>query len=118
MIVAKYKFNPSTYADLLPKFNNGGNYAYTKSDVTNSDGTITRTIESDTLPSYVVFGNVGGGGATDKTKALLEVISLDLSNVSNCFLLFLSCTNLKSALGIKLTSKTTNMTSVFNGCSS
>ena len=117
MIVAKYKFDPNTYADLLPTTQPNG-WTYTKSDVTNSDGTIIRTLESNTLPTSIIFGNVGGGGATDKTKALLEVISLDLSNVSNCFLLFLSCTNLKSALGIKLTSKTTNMNSMFNGCSS
>ena len=56
MIVVKYKFNPSTYANLLPDFNSEFT-EYTKSDTTNSDGTITRTIESNSLPTRMRFGN-------------------------------------------------------------
>ena len=55
-IIAKYKFNPSLYADYLPTFN-AEFTGYIKTDVTNSDGTITRTISHDTLkPTTMRFG--------------------------------------------------------------
>ena len=67
MIVAKYKFNPNTYANLLPVFNSG--YTdYTTSDVSNSDGTITRTIESNTLPTFMRFGEITS--VTDRSNSL------------------------------------------------
>ena len=56
MIVVKYKFNPNTYANLLPVFNSEFT-SYTKFDTTNSDGTITRTIESTSLPTRMRFGD-------------------------------------------------------------
>ena len=53
-IVVKYRFNPQTYENLLPQFNSGYT-SYTVSDVTNHDGTITRTIESSTLPTLMNY---------------------------------------------------------------
>ena len=56
MLITKYKFNSTI--NTLPTFNTG--YTYTYSDVDNGDGTITRTIESDTLPTSASFnGNLG-----------------------------------------------------------
>ena len=71
-IIAKYKFNPSVYADYLPIFNDEFT-GYTKTDVDNGDGTITRTISHDTLkPTFMRFGVKGA--VTDREKSLLEII--------------------------------------------
>ena len=80
-IIAKYKFNPSLYADYLPTFN-AEFTGYTKTDVDNGDGTITRTISHDTLkPTFMRFGVKGA--VTDREKSLLEVIECDTSNITD-----------------------------------
>ena len=145
MIVVKYKFNPNTYADLLPTFNSGYT-SYTKSDVTNDDGTITRTIESNSLPTIIKFGYRDD---TTNTKvaasSLLEVIELNTDNVNTTRDMFRYCTNLvnvnttnwnfsgvtdtrsmftscPSLTSLDLnnwnTSKVTNMNYMFGGCAS
>ena len=81
MIIAKYIFNSET--DTLPTFNSG--FTYTSSDVNNGDGTITRTIESDSSPTSITF--------TD-CRQLLEVIELDTSGVTNMSRMFRRCINL------------------------
>ena len=113
MIVAKYKFNPSTYENLLPKFNNG--YTdYTTSDVSNSDGTIIRTIESDSLPTLMQFGDTS---ATDRSNSLLEILSMNTSNLTSMANMFARCTNLTSIMCNWDTSKVTSMGSMFINCS-
>ena len=68
-IIAKYKFNSSLYSDYLPIFNDEFT-GYTKTDVNNGDGTITRTISHDTLkPTYMRFGVKGA--IADINKILL-----------------------------------------------
>ena len=96
MIVAKYKFNPSTYSDYLPIFNSEFTN-YTKSDVTNSGGTIIRTIESNNLPTKIQFGQSrfsGENGATNKSKSLLEVLDMNTSNIIDMGNMFRYCINL------------------------
>ena len=145
MIIAKYKFNPSIYSNLLPEFNSAFT-SYTKSDVNNGDGTITRTIESTSLPTRIKFGYRDD---TTNTKvaasSLLEVIELNTDNVNTTRDMFRYCTNLvnvnttnwnfsgvtdarsmftscPSLTSLDLnnwnTSKVTNMNYMFGGCSS
>ena len=145
MIIAKYKFNPSIYSNLLPEFNSAFT-SYTKSDVNNGDGTITRTIESTSLPTRIKFGYRDD---TTNTKvaasSLLEVIELNTDNVNTTRDMFRYCTNLvnvnttnwnfsgvtdarsmftscPSLTSLDLnnwnTSKVTNMNYMFGGCTS
>ena len=145
MIIVKYKFNPSIYSNLLPEFNSAFT-SYTKSDVNNGDGTITRTIESTSLPTRIKFGYRDD---TTNTKvaasSLLEVIELNTDNVNTTRDMFRYCTNLvnvnttnwnfsgvtdarsmftscPSLTSLDLnnwnTSKVTNMNYMFGGCTS
>ena len=50
--IAIYTFNSGD--NVLPTFNSDFVYNYT--DINNSDGTITRTITSNTLPTLMRFG--------------------------------------------------------------
>ena len=118
MIIAKYKFNPSTYENLLPKFNSEFT-DYTTSDVNNNDGTITRTIESDSLPTRIKFGYRDD---TTNTKvaasSLLEVIELNTDNVNTTRDMFRYCSNLISVNATNWnTSKVTDMGSMFSEAS-
>ena len=114
MIVAKYKFNPSTYSDYLPVFNSG--FSYTKSDVNNGDGTITRTIESNSLPTLMRFGETTS--ATDRSNSLLEILDMNTSNLTSMVNMFGYCKNLTSIVCNWNTSQVTNMENMFNDCSS
>ena len=115
MIIAKYKFNSSIYSNLLPVFNSKFT-AYTTSDVSNDDGTVIRTIESDTLPTKIRFGD---DTATDRAKSLLEVVSINISSLTDMINMFRNCSNLTTIEGINNwnTSSVTNMSTMFNGCS-
>ena len=113
MIVAKYKFNPNTYANYLPEFNSEFT-DYTKSDVNNSDGTITRTIESNSLPTLMSFGE-GIDEATNRGKCLLEILDMNTSNITSMGNMFRYCTNLTSIICNWNTSISTNMGSMFYG---
>lgn len=114
MIVAKYKFNPSTYADLLPEFNSG--FSYTKSDVTNSDGTITRTINSDSLPTLMTFGT--GDETYNRSGSLLEILDMNTSNLTSMQRMFRYCINLTNITCNWNTSKVTIMRDAFQKCTS
>ena len=114
MIVAKYKFNPNTYTNLLPVFNNGNNYTYTKSDVTNSDGTITRTINSDSLPTVMKFGDIS---ATTRASSLLEILDMNTSNLTTMDSMFRYCDNLTNISCDWDTSKVTIISNMFQSCS-
>lgn len=145
MIIAKYKFNPSTYSNLLPEFNSAFTN-YTTSDVNNGDGTITRTIESNSLPTRIKFGYREDTTNTKiEASSLLELIELNTDNVNTTRDMFRYCTNLvsvntsnwnfsgvtdtRSMFGycsklISLdisnwdTSKVTNMSATFDNCTS
>ena len=114
MIVAKYKFNPSTYSDYLPVFNSG--FSYTKSDVNNGDGTITRTIESNSLPTSMRFGETTS--ATDRSNSLLEILDMNTSNLTSMVNMFGYCKNLTSIVCNWNTSEVTDIREAFYNCSS
>ena len=116
MIVAKYKFNPNTYANLLPEFNSEFT-DYTTSDVNNEDGTITRTIESESLPTSMRFGETTDT-STNRSKCLLEILDMNTSNIIDMSNMFRSCPNLTNITCNWDTSNVTNTGSMFNRCSS
>ena len=115
-VVAKYKFDSSLYTDYLPVFNSEFT-GYTKTDVNNGDGTITRTIGHMTLkPTLMRFGGAINT-STDREKSLLEVMECDTSNVTDMHTMFSGCRNLISLDASNFdTSKVTNMFFAFNGC--
>ena len=79
-------------------------------DVDNGDGTITRTITSDTLPSNISFSEKSG---------LVSLSYLDTSNVTDMSYMFEDCWNLTS-LDVSSfdTSNVIYMGSMFRDCSS
>ena len=78
-IQVKYRFDPSIYANVLPTIEGGG--PQTQTDVTNSDGTITRTISfTSYAPSRLYFGNQG-----TESQALLEVFEYPFNSSMKSF---------------------------------
>ena len=86
-IILKYKFDPSISSDPIPNISGGG--TQTTQDVTNADGTITRTIEFTENPTRIYFGNMA------VSTAFLEVLEYPInSSMSSFYYLFDGCTNL------------------------
>ena len=118
-IIAKYKFDSNIYADLLPEFNaefTSDKYNTTDEEV---DGIITRTIESNELPTLMRFGRVwvSGESATDnRTDSLLEVLDIDTSGLTSCNSMFRYCKNLTSITCNWNTSNVNNMNGMFDSC--
>ena len=118
-IIAKYKFDSNIYADLLPEFNTeftSDKYNTTDEEV---DGIITRTIESDELPTLMRFGRVwvNGESATDnRTDSLLEILDMNTSGLTSCYSMFRYCTNLTSITCEWNTSNVTYMNHMFSNC--
>ena len=117
MIIAKYKFNSSVYANLIPEFNSGFT-GYTISDVTNGN-IITRTIEhANTLPTNIKFGHYSGGLLNEQqAKSLISVDYVETSNLNETFTycMFANCTNLTSLdLSNWNTGKVTDMSYIFS----
>ena len=83
-IIAKYKFN-SSIDTLFSEVNTG--FVYTHADIDNGDGTITRTIYSDNLPTSIRFENCEG---------LLEVLYLNTSELTTLRKTFKNCYNVTS----------------------
>ncbi len=117
MIIAKYKYDSSVYADFVPVFNDGYP-GYTISDVV--DGNIvTRTIECDTLPTLMKFG-VKSTNETDNTgrqTCILEVDCINIENVTDMSYMFNLCENLTKVNTEGWdTSNVTTMSYMFDGC--
>ena len=92
-IVAKYKFDGSVYADLIPEFNEEfTNYTITDEVEGNI---ITRTIESDSLPTDIRFGEYGNE-SSNRSLSLLNVLELDVSKLTKISYLFSNCESLLS----------------------
>ena len=121
-IVAKYKFDGSVYADLIPEFNE----EFTDYNITDEveGNIITRTIESDSLPTSMRFGCNTDSGAgyskevTNKELCLLEILDMDTSNLTTMRYMFRHCSNLTSITCDWNTTKVTNITKAFNECHS
>ena len=109
--IVQYKFD-NTRADVVPIFND--DFTYTYEDIVEGNVT-TRTINSLSLPTKIQFG----GTTSNKTAALLGVVSINTSNLTTMANMFQNCTKL-TQLDVSSfdTSNVTNMNSVFNGCSS
>ena len=117
-VIAKYKFNNTLEANLLPEFNSEfTSDLYTVTDEVNGEVT-TRTIESDSLPTLMRFGAVNSSVATERSKSLLEIISLDISNCDNLYHYFRWCTNLTTVNGLIVYSGITNLDNTFGNCNS
>ena len=131
MDIAIYKFNSST--DTLPTFNDG--YTYTTSDVDNGDGTITRTITSNTLPTSISFAyktglvslsylntsnitNMGSMFSNCENMTSIDVSSFDTSKVNNMSQLFYKCMKLTTIEGLNNwnTNQVTDISHMFNRC--
>ena len=118
-VIAKYKFNNTLEANLLPEFNSEfTSDLYTVTDEVNGEVTI-RTIESDSLPTLMRFGRVyvAGESATDnRTDSLLEVLDMNTSGLTSCHSMFRYCANLTSITCEWDTSKVTSMYGTFSSC--
>ena len=104
MIITKYRFNSEI--DTFPTFNTG--YTYTYSDVDNGDGSITRTIESDTLPTSASFnGNLG----------ITHVYLFNTTELTSMGYMFNRCENLQHVdFSHYRGEKVTNMTYMLYRC--
>ena len=118
MIVAKYKFDKSIYENLIPVFNDGYE-GYSISDEIDSENEnhIIRTIECDTLPTEMRFGQVYSEGeiVSNASLSLLEVYQADTSSITNAHSMFRNCKNMIS-IGELDTSNVTDMYDMFSGC--
>ena len=118
-IIAKYKFDKSIYADLLPEFNaefTSDKYNTTDEEV---DGIITRTIESDELPTLMRFGRVWVDGESDtdnRTDSLLEVLDINTSGLIDCGSMFRYNKNLTSITCEWDTSNVIIIYAMFDNC--
>ena len=79
--IAEYTFDKNI--DVLPTFNDGFIYEYTDAD--NGDGTITRTIISESSPTSISFNGETG---------LVSVSYLDTSNLTSMYNMFYGCNQL------------------------
>ena len=112
-ITLKYKFNPSISSDPKPSIAGGG--TQTTHDVTNADGTVTRTIEFTTNPNKIYFGSNG-----TTSTAFLEVLEYPInSTMTSFYYLFDGCTNLTYVNTANWdTSTITDFDYCFRNCSS
>jgi len=102
--IAIYKFNDGI--DTLPLFESSYTYSYT--DESNGDGTITRTITSDTIPTSISFKDLEG---------LVSVSYINTESISNFSYLFQNCVNLTSVDLYNISSsQATDMKYMFAGC--
>ena len=104
-IVATYKMQADS--NTLPASIQPNNYRYT--DVHNEDNTTTRTIYNTGSPTTISFNSKTG---------LLEVLFLDMSNISNVSLMFNRCSALTKVNTDGWTlEKVNNVSNMFSYCS-
>jgi len=124
MIVAKYKFDKSIYENLIPVFN-GGYTGYTVSDEIDSENSnhIIRTIECDTLPTMIRFGDPNNveyltDKITAKQRALRTIETIDISNITNANHMFCGCAYTTSInfSNNNVNNTNTGMECMFFGC--
>ena len=101
-VTVRYKFNTSTAT--IPTFNDGFNYK--KTDIVNSDGTTTRVIESDEIPTRISF---------QAKRGLTEVTRIDTRELNTCYGMFYNCSNL-TYVRMSDVSKVETMEGMFNNC--
>ena len=118
MIVCKYKFDKSIYENFIPVFNDGyEGYTYTDEIDSENSNHMIRTIECDTLPTYIKFGDSDGMNFSPQRNSLLELIYLNTINIKNMSDMFAQCINLTSINTEGWdTSNVINMRTVFYAC--
>lgn len=113
-IIAKYKFNQNIYENFIPTFNSG--FTYTVTDEIDTDGYIIRTIESDDLPTLMLFGS--SGISTKREQSLLAIYECNTEKVTNMSYMFCNCSSLTTLnLSNFNTQKVTSMSYMFSNCS-
>ena len=118
-IVAKYKFDGSVYADLIPIFNaEFTNYTITDEVDSENSNHIIRTIESDSLPTLMRFGQsyVEGEVVEDRSLSLLEILDLNISELTTGSQMFRHCENLININCDWSSNKLLNVNGMFYGC--
>ena len=99
-IIAKYKFDSSIYADLVPIFNDGySGYSITDEVNSKNSNLIIRTIENATnvLPTKIQFGgNNNNAESISRGKCLLEITIIDTSSLTTMDNMFRNCSELTS----------------------
>ena len=144
-IIAKYKFDQTIYEDFIPTFNDDFTN-YTITDEIDTDGYTIRTIESNSLPTLIRFGDSSDAYESIGVLSLLKIdyvnihngiktfnnflanasnlISIntngwDTSNITDMYAMFYYCYSLISLdLSNFDTNQVTNMNSIFTNCSS
>ena len=107
MLIARYKFN-SSIDTLFSEVNE--EFIYTYTDIDNGDGTITRTIYSNQLPTIIRFEDCEG---------LLEVNYLNTSELTTLRKAFKNCYNVTSINATDWdTSNVTSLYEAFEDCNS
>ena len=117
-VIASYKFDSTVCADFTPEFNSEfTSDLYTITDVDNGDGTTTRTIESDSLPTLMRFGTIESA-STGRERSLLQMLECNTDNITSMYSMFKNCTNLTFInLSNFNTQNVTNMNAMFYYCS-
>ena len=116
-IIAKYKFDSSIYANLIPEFN-AEFTDYTVTDEVDSENSnhIIRTIECDTLPTLMRFGTMTESGASNGANSLLELLYADAQNLTDMTGFIRLCGNLTQANIVNVTSNVNNMYTMCQHC--
>lgn len=118
-IVAKYKFNQNIYENYLPEFNSEFTN-YTITDSISGDGYTIRTVESDSLPQRIKFGESASSYVEKGIQSLIEILFVNIHNEMVSFDGFLS--NARNLISVNTdgwdTSGIVTMQQMFHGCSS
>lgn len=101
---------------LLPEFND----EFTNYEIVDTvqEDIVTRSIYSDSLPTLMRFGSNLDSYVEGSEVALLEVLDMNTSGLTNCSKMFRYCKNLTSVTCNWDTSNVTNMSAMFQYCTS
>ena len=110
MIIAKYKYDKSIYENVIPRFNNDYT-GYTISDEIDSVNSnhVIRTIECDTLPTQMIFGNMTESSTQNGADSILEILYADVQNLTTIEGFIRLCANITKANIVNFTSNITRM---------
>ena len=115
-VICKYKFDSSIYADLIPEFNSGYS-GYVITDEVEGN-IITRTIESDELPTLMKFGTKWSGtdNSTNREKSLLSVFDINMQELNTGYCMFYRCSNLTDVTSSIISAKMKTIANMFQHC--
>lgn len=111
--ITSYCFDPSV-GNLFPVFNEDFRYTYTDQGM--GVHGILRTIKSTELPTEVHFGTTHV--SQEDASSLLKILSLESTNISDYSNMFKNCNKLNYIGSGIISEASTNLSSMFEGCSS